>query len=122
MKRSRKNRFYLRSRENQKDSEGSTYISYADAVPFTGEIWQGGGKVQAEIYGEKLSYVRNIRVDGRYVITTDRSGITHYVYADGLDIVESDGLCLYVGAESGPDYKVNAIKPHRQLVLEALKL
>lgn len=122
LRRSRIKTLYLRSRVPGKDSEGSAYAEYAPPFPFPGEIWSGNGKVQAEIYGEKLSYVRNVRIDGAYVITTDMDGITHYVYPDGLDLVESDGLCLYVDPDAAPDYKINAIKPYRQLVLEAIKL
>lgn len=122
LRRSRIKTFYLRSRIPGKDNEGSAYVEYAPPFPFSGEIWSGNGKVQAEVYGEKLSYVRNVRIEGTYVITCDREGITHYVYPDGLDIVESDGLCLYAGSEADPDYKINAIKPYRQLVLEAVKL
>jgi hypothetical protein len=122
LRRNRIKTFYHRTRISGKDKEGSTYTEYADAFPFSGEIWSGGGKVQAEVYGEKLSYLRNVRIDGRYVITTDREGITHYVYPNGLDLVESDGLCLYTDPEETPDYKINAIKPYKQLVLEAMKL
>lgn len=122
MRRSRVTTHYLKSRITQKDKEGGTYVTYGAAVPFSGEVWPGSGKVQAQIYGEKLSYVRNFRVEGAYVITEDRSGITHYVYPDGLDIVESDGICLYVDADSEPDYKIRAVKPYRFLELEAVKL
>ena len=122
MKQSRLQNYHLRSREVKKDSEGGTYTEYADAITFSGEVWPASGKVQAEIYGEKLSYVRNVRIDGKYVIATDRSGIVHYVYPDGLDIVESDGMCLYVDAAAEPDYKVLSIKPYQSLRMECMKL
>lgn len=122
MKRNRVQRLYLKSRIINKDNEGGTCEGYADAVPFQGEVWPASGKVQAEIYGERLTYVRNVRVDGNYMITTDREGIMHYVYADGLDIVESDGVCLYVNADVKPDYKVLSIKPFKMLRMECIKI
>lgn len=121
MRQSRIRTYYLRTRETVKDNEGNTSNEYAPAVSFHGEVWPATGKVQAEVYGERLSYVRNVRVDGKYVITTDRDGIVHYVYPCGLDIVESDGVCLYVGADEDPDYKVLSVKPYNPLRMECMK-
>lgn len=122
MKRSRVKTHYIRSRTSVKDSEGGSNVTYEAAHEFRGEVWPASGKVQAEMYGEKLSYIRNVRVDGKYIITTDRNGIVHYVYPDGLDIVESDGACLYVLGEAMPDYKVLSVKPYEPLRMECMKL
>lgn len=122
MKQSRLQRYYLRTRTTAKDKEGNTWNEYAPAIEFRGEVWPASGKVQAELYGERLSYVRNVRIDGKYVITTDEKGIVHYVYPNGLDIVESDGVCLYVNADAEPDYKVLSIKPYQPLRMECIKL
>lgn len=122
MKRSRLKQYYLRSKKVIKDNEGSTWVDYAEPVAFMGEVWAASGKVQAEIYGERLSYIRNVRVDGSYAITTDQKGIVHYVFQDGLDIVESDGVCLYVSVDADPDYKVLSIKPCKPLRMECVKL
>lgn len=122
MRRSRVQKFFLKKREVKKDSEGSTYDEYKEAVAFQGEAWAASGKVQAEQYGEKLSYIRNVRVDGKYSIKTDEKGVPHYAYPDGLDIVESDGVCLYVGADMEPDYKVLSINPVRPLRMECIKI
>ena len=110
MKRSRLKQYYLRSKKVIKDNEGSTWVEYAEPVAFMGEVWAASGKVQAEIYGERLSYIRNVRVDGSYV------------FQDGLDIVESDGVCLYVSGDADPDYKVLSIKPCKPLRMECVKL
>lgn len=122
MKRSRVQKFFLKKREVKKDGEGSTYDEYGEAVAFRGEAWAASGKVQAEQYGERLSYIRNVRVDGKYRVEADKKGILHYVYPDGLDIVESDGVCLYVGADMEPDYKVISIKPVKPLRMECIKI
>ncbi len=122
MKQSRKQLYYLKSRESKPDDEGGIYPEYTTAHPFIGEVWPASGKAQAEVYGERLSYIRNARIEGKYVITTARDGIVHYVYPDGLDIVENDGVCLYVTADSEPDYKVLSIKPYEQLRMECERL
>lgn len=122
LKRNRVKMYHLRPRILRKDDEGGTYVDYGDTVGFHGELWPAGGKVQAEMYGEKLSYIRNLRIVGEYVITTDRKGKVHHVYPDGLDITESDGLCLYVPSDADPDYKIISVKPYKPLRLEAEKL
>lgn len=122
LKRSRIEIHYVRPRITEKDSEGGTYEEYDTARPFQGEVWPASGKVQAEMFGERLSYIRNVRMLGDYVISTDRKGKVHYVFPDGLDVTESDGMCLYVSGNSNPDYKVLSIKPYRPLRLEAEKI
>lgn len=122
MKRSRKAVYHLKTRESQKGNEGNSFTAYGEARPFLGEVWPASGKVQAEIYGERLSYVRNVRIEGKYVITADRNGVVHYVYPDGLDIVENDGVCMYVSVDEEPDYKVLSIKPYEPLRMECIKL
>lgn len=120
LKRSRMRTYYLKPRSSHKDAEGGVYEDYGIAHSFQGEVWPASGKVQAEMYGERLSYIRNVRIAGRYVITVDRKGKVHYVYPDGLDVTESDGLCLY--SEDKPDYKIISVKPYNPLRLEAEKI
>lgn len=122
LKRSRVKQYYHKQRFTKKDNESGTYEEYGAAFGFRGEVWPGSGKVQAQMYGEKLSYIRNVKIEGRYTVSTDSKGRTHYVYPDGLDITESDGLCLYASKESDPDYKIISIKPYNPLRLEAEKI
>ncbi len=122
MRRQRIEKFYHKTRISVKDLEGNTSVTYGEAKFFDGEIWPASGKVQAEIYGDRLSYVRNVRIQGKYEIVQDGNGIIHYRYPDGLDIVENDGVCLYVPAESEPDYRILSIKPYQPLRMECMKL
>lgn len=122
LKRSRLNQYYHRAAAKKKDKEGSSYTEYEPAKAFCGEVWPASGKVQAEMYGERLSYIRNVRIDGKYVITTDRTGKEHYVFTDSLDITENDGMCLYASEGAEPDYRIISIRPYRFLKLEAEKL
>lgn len=112
----------MKTAQKKKDNELNAYTEYLEPVTFKGTVWPGGGKVQAELYGNRLSYIRNIKVEGRYYITTDRKGTIHYVFPSGLDLVENDGLCLYVSADSEPDYKIIAVKPYDPLRLECERL
>lgn len=122
LKRSRAKDYYHRERIIKKDNESGTYEEYGAAFSFRGEVWPASGKVQAQMYGEKLSYIRNVKIEGKYTMVIDDKGKVHYVYPSGLDITESDGLCLYVPKDFKPDYKIIAIKPYTPLRLEAEKI
>lgn len=120
LKRNRLKTYYHTKRIIEKDKEGGTIETYGAAVSFSGEVWPGGGKLQAEMYGERLPYIRNIRVDGVYEIQEDEKGTIHYIFKNGLDMTEGDGLYLYTTEK--PDYRIISIKPYRFLTLEAEKI
>lgn len=123
MRRSRIRTYHLKKAEVKRDREGSTYTEYGSAIQFRGEVWPAGGRLQAEMYGDRLSYIRNVRIQGDYSIEQDANGVTHYVFEDeNLDLREHDGLCLYVPEGSDPDYRIISIKPYMPLRLEAEKL
>ena len=123
LKRSRIEQFHLKKKITGKDREGGTYEEYGAATAFSGEAWPAGGKVQAEHYGERLSYIYNMKIAGKYVLVRNQAdGKIHYVFPDtGLDVVESDGICLFVSKEDEPDYKIISIKPYKPLRLEVEK-
>lgn len=118
IRRSRLEEHHLKKRIPKKDSEGGTYETWSAAIPFYGESWPASGKVQAQEYGERLSYIQNIRIKGDYEICVDEKGKTAYDFGNGLIFQESDGICLYTSGEREPDYKIIAIKPYRPLKLE----
>lgn len=124
LKRSRIQRFHLKKRETKKDSEGGTYEEYGAAISFSGEAWPAGGKVQAEQYGERLGYIYNMKIAGKYTIVRNQTDKQiHYIFPDtGLDVVEGDGICLLVSGEDEPDYKIISIKPYIPLRLEVEKI
>lgn len=76
----------------KKDKEGSTSEEYGAASSVTGESWPASGEVQVEQYGQKLNYIRNIRIQGNYKIQTDGKSRLHYILEDGTDIEERDGF------------------------------
>ncbi len=123
MKRSRTKEYFCRKAVPVKDREGGTSLEYRPSVAFIGEVWPAGGKMQAEQYGDRLGYIRNIKIQGKYGISPDEKGRLHYVFPEtGLDIMEGDGLCLYVPGDAPPDYRVISIRPYAPLRLEAEKL
>lgn len=105
MRRSLMKGYHLRRRIPKKDKEGSSYIEYAEAVEIQATIWPAGGKVQAEMYGERLSYIKNMEYGGSELMK------------------EGDGICVFVGPEDSPDYKIISIKPEfnpKKMELERL--
>lgn len=147
LKRSRLNNLGHMRMVPLKNNEGSSYPSYDQEVGFVGEVWPASGKLQAEMYGQRLPYIRNVRVNGKYQKVVGEDGIISYriagysreVNSNGdhittsngayvicdvtpVDVREGDGLCLDVPGGSGPDYRIIAIRPDRFLRLEAEKI
>ena len=122
LRRSRVKTYYLCKRSAKKDGEGSTSEEYGAAVAFSGESWQAGGKVQAQQYGQRLSYIRNVKISGGYTVKSDSKGRAHYILENGADLAELDGICLDVSEKEKPDYKIISIKPYRFLMLEVEKI
>ena len=85
--------YHLRRKKTGKDSEGGSIVEYEEAVEIKAIIWPAGGRVQAEMYGERLSYIKNMEYGG----------------AEAMQ--EGDGICVFVGPEAKPDYKIISIKP-----------
>ena len=56
--------YHLRRRRTGKDREGGSIVEYEEAVEIKATIWPAGGKVQAEMYGERLSYIKNMEYGG----------------------------------------------------------
>ena len=121
LRRSRLGTYHHRAAIPKKDNEGSSYIEYGPAVSFQAEEWPAGGKVQAEMYGQRLTNIRTLRIQGDYQ-EIPGDGKTSYAIKDGPVITANDGICLYVTGDAGPDYKVVAIYPYRFLTLEVEKL
>ncbi|HCT93003.1 MAG TPA: hypothetical protein DF613_16715 [Lachnospiraceae bacterium] len=123
LKRSRMRDFYHRARIAGKDKEGGVYEEYAPAIPFKGEAWPAGGKVQAEQYGERLAYIYNVRLEGRYEAVSTEDGKVRYEFpGTELAVMEGDGICLFAREDQKPDYRVAAIRPHRFLRLEVERI
>ena len=91
MRRKQMKTYQLRKRLVEKNSEGGDVVSWAVAVPIDATIWQAGGAVQAQLYGEHLAYIKNMEYHGTE------------------DVQENDGICVYVEGAEPPDYIIKAI-------------
>lgn len=103
MKRNRMKQYHLRRRTVTKNSEGGTVESWGTAVQIDATIWSAGGAVQAEIYGERLAYIKNME------------------YAGAETMSEKDGVCVYVSATEPPDYVIKAINGDHEIKVITLE-
>lgn len=90
---------------DSENSRAETIVTYGEAYGVYATLRPSGGKVQAEIYGERLSYMLELSMDT-------------YAAVD-----EKYGVCVYVPPESEPDYEITAIRHwprHKQVIIEAL--
>lgn len=99
-----KKTYYLKRKTVIEDNEGGKYPGYSEPIEIQANIYPASGKLQAEIYGERLNYILNMLYDGPQTIS------------------EGDGICVYVSKESEPDYKVIIIKRYSHLFIELEKI
>lgn len=100
-----KKTYYLKKKIVIEDDEGGKYPGYSDyPLEIQCNISPASGKSQVEIYGERFNYILNMLYDGP------------------IEMVEGDGICVYVPKESKPDYKIISIKRYSHLVIELEKI
>lgn len=121
LKRSRLSTCQIKKAVLKRDAEGGSYIEYGPAVPITAEMWTGGGKLQIEMYGNRLPNIRNLRLNGAYYEVPGINGKVTYQMRDGPGIAAGDGICIYTAADQDPDYQIVAIYPYTHLTLEVEK-
>lgn len=93
-----KKTYQLKKRTIVIDSEGGKYPSYSEPIEINANVYPASGKVQAEVYGEKLKYILNM------------------LYDENEEIVESD-VIVY----NNNDYKVISIKNYSRHKLMELE-
>lgn len=77
-----------------KEPDGTTYEDWGEPVTVYGNIQPAGGRVMAEMYGERAAYMLTMFMEGRPAIT------------------ESAGAWVDVpDTAPKPDYRVIAIRP-----------
>ncbi|MGL4571854.1 MAG: hypothetical protein ACRCVJ_12405 [Clostridium sp.] len=97
--------YYLKAKEVIEDDEGGKYEGFLkEGIKIEANIYPATGKLQGEIYGERLKYILNMLYDGKN------------------EIKEGDGVCVYVSKESNPDYRVISSKRYSHMTIELEKI
>ena len=104
-----------------KDNEGNSYTKYGLPSSFEAEVWPGGGKLQAEMYGQRVNHIQNCRINARYEVIADEKGRVSYRIGS-MTLQEGDGICLNVPEAHDPDYRIIALRPYRYLTLEVERI
>jgi len=92
--------------EKKQDDEGNDITHYLEGIPLKMNVQSASGSVNATLYGAKLSSMKSCKYQGDEL-------------KEGRD--ENSGICLYVGKDSHPDYRIKSIQPfstHLNVMLE----
>lgn len=92
--------------KNTQDEEGNDQVIYLDPIALEMNVQSASGSVNATLYGAKLSSMKSCKYQGDEL-------------KEGRD--ENSGICLYVGKDSNPDYRIKSIQPfstHINVMLE----
>ena len=119
LKQSRLQTFYLRPRTVTYDSEGVPVETFGAAIALQGEVWPATDRQDIEMYGDRITGVQKVWLQGSYYITASETGVTQAYLRDGVTTLSlGDGLCVNVGSADEPDYRVRTITPYKLLKLE----
>lgn len=97
LSRNRLKEYALKKREVITDDEGGKYASYTKPIIIKAIIWPADGRLQAEMYGERLNYIQNMLYQ-----------------KGGPELKEGDGICYKVSKDEELDYKVISIKEYTE--------
>lgn len=88
---------YLRRATITQDEEFNDVIAWESPIALEMNVQSASGSVNATLYGSKLSSMKSCKYQGNEL-------------KEGRD--ENSGICLYVGKDSDPDYKIKSIQPY----------
>ncbi|MCL6456920.1 MAG: hypothetical protein K6T85_02830 [Gorillibacterium sp.] len=107
---------HFRERIPAKEPDGTPYEDWAaEGVTIRGSLLPAGGKIMAELYGERLNYMMVLYVEHT---------------PEALQLLEQFNgqkkgyaACIYVPSDAAkPDYRVVAMRPWQHLVIELEKV
>ena len=97
-------------------SEGVPIISWGDPVTFYGEVWPATSQRQVEQYGDRISGIQNMRIEGEYDIEV--VGSAAVIVFENATIKPGDGVHVYAAETDEPDYVVLSFTQYGPLRLE----
>lgn len=104
LKKNRLKPYLLKKHQTIKTNEGLKRTGYSDeGVTIYAEIWPASGNVQAEVYGQRLSYILNALVERDTMIN------------------ELDGLCIDSDSVTHKVISIKTYSNHKVLELEDVR-
>lgn len=102
--------------EEHPHPEGIPEVSWGAAVSYQGEIWPATSRRQIEQYGDRISGIQNMRIEGDYTI--EIVGKTPTVVIGSSSIKPGDGVHVYAAADADPDYVILGFTEYGPLTME----
>ena len=113
--------FYVRPRLVSYDNEGVPVVSWGTASELHGEVWPASDRRSIESYGDKISGVQSVWLQGQYMLQFENK-VTRVLLREPNYLMSlGDGICLEAGPEEEPDYEVTSFTPYKLLKLEIEK-
>lgn len=91
----------------EKDGEGVTTEKWVKRKSMLLEIWPASGKLQAEMYGERLNYILNM------ILPKNED--------DDFRLTEKWGVNVYNQSTNEPDYRIISMKEYNRHYLYELE-
>lgn len=87
---------YYRKFTKLKDNEGTSYHGFSEVLKkIKCKVEPAGGKLQREIYGERVNYIKTI-----------------YYETEKVDLAEGDGVYIDNTTDKEPDYRVISMRQY----------
>lgn len=100
---------YRRARLTVYDDEGNSEKKWGPATALSVNIQPASGRLNFELYGARLAYMKNIKYQGTALVENHDEGT---------------GLCIDVGEDEDPDYvivSINTFATHKNVLIERLE-
>lgn len=112
---------YVRSLTVTHTADGDV-TDWEEAAAFQCTSWPAGGRVQTEMYGNRVQDVLNVKVPGKYKVELDETTRQPIYRFQDFILKLNDGVCIYAASDATPDYRIVSIKPYKPLLLEVMRI